>query len=88
MMRYGYDGFFSHMGWLGGGIAMFIGLIVIALVIYWFYTMAHKQQTGYSAPMSNSTYSANAKSILNERYARGEIGDDEYQRKKAELRNS
>jgi putative membrane protein len=88
MMRYGFDNYFSHMGWLGGGIAMFIGLIVIALVIYWLYTMAHNQQTGYSAPMSNSTYSSNAMSILNERYARGEIGDDEYQRKKAELRNS
>lgn len=67
---------------------MLIGLIVIALVIYWLYTTSHKQQTEYSAPTSNSTYSSNAMSILNERYARGEIGDDEYLRKKAELRNS
>lgn len=67
---------------------MFIGLIVIALVIYWFYTMTIKQQTGYSTPPSSSSYSSNAMSILNERYARGEIGDDEYQRRKTELRNS
>lgn len=88
MMRYGFDNFYSHMGWLGGGIAMFIGLIIIGLVIYWLYTTTHKQQSGYHAPIGNSTPSTNAMSILNERYARGDIGDDEYQRKKVELRNS
>jgi putative membrane protein len=88
MMRYGFGNIFDHMGWLGGGIAVFLGLIAIALVIYFLYTAAHRQQSGYSTPTSNSTNSSNAMSILNERYARGEIGDDEYQRKKAELRNS
>lgn len=67
---------------------MFIGLIVIGLVIYWLYTTTQRQQNGYSAPMGYSTHSSSAMSILNERYARGEIGDDEYKRRKAELRNS
>ena len=87
-MRYGFDNFCNRIGWLGGGIAMFIGLIVVGLVIYWLYTAAQKQKNGYSAPMGNQTHSSNAMSILNDRYARGEIGEDEYQRKKAELRNS
>lgn len=87
MMRYGFDNIYSHMGWLGGGIAMFIGLIVIGLVLYWLYTTTQRQQNGYHAPMGNSTHASSAMSILNERYAHGEIGDDEYQRKKAELRN-
>ena len=72
---------------------MFIGLIVIGLLIYWAYVTAHKRQPTFFTPnnasLNNmSTNSGNAMNILNERYARGEIQDDEYQRKKAELRNS
>jgi putative membrane protein len=88
MMRYGFGSLFNHMGWIGGGIAMFIGLVLIALVVYWLYTMAHKQNHSFYSASNNNTDSTNAMSILNERYARGEIGEDEYKRKKFELRNS
>jgi len=67
---------------------MVIGLILIAIVIYWLFTMTQKKQSGVYSPNSNNTTLANAIIILNEQYARGEVGDDEYQHKKAELRNS
>jgi putative membrane protein len=76
------------MGWIEGGIAMLIGLILIAVVIYWLFTKSHMQQLGFHSPNSYNTNSTNAMGILNERYARGEIGDDEYLRKKGELKNS
>jgi putative membrane protein len=92
MMGYGFNGY-NPMGWFGGGILMFIGLIVIGLLIYWVYMSAHKQQPTFFTPnntsVNNTTAnSGNAMNILNDRYARGEIQDDEYQRKKAELRNA
>lgn len=72
---------FGHMWrgshWIFGGLMMvvfwgvIIGLIVLA---------AH----GYSS-RSNTTSQPNALDVLRERYARGEIDDEEYERRKAKL---
>ena len=95
MMRYGFDGFdgfdrFGHMSWIGGGIMMLVGLAVLALLVVGVIALvrgSHMRHGGHQdihAGQSNS--SIQAMNILDERYARGEINDEEYQRKKAELR--
>jgi len=93
MMR---DGFFefgswcSRMGW-GGGIFMMIGgVILLGLLIYGIVLLAgHSQTRQTSQPILNNPVQqdiGNALNILNERYARGELNEEEYARKKTELR--
>ena len=78
MMGYGYG---SSMGWLGMGFGMIINLAFTALIIMaaiWMFKAAFRgghreeKQTG-------------AIEILKERYAKGEITSEEYQRMKKEL---
>ena len=66
---------------------MFIGLILVGLLIYWFYISQHRQQPSFLTPDYISVNSGNALNTLNERYARGEVSDEEYSRIKAKLRN-
>ena len=66
---------------------MFIGLILVGLLIYWFYMSQHRQQPSFFATENMPVNSGNALNILNERYARGEISDEEYMRIKVKLRN-
>ena len=66
---------------------MFIGLILVGLLIYWFYMSQHRQQPSFFTPDNMSPNRGNALNILNERYARGEISDEEYSRIKAKLVN-
>lgn len=78
MMGYGFGG---PLGWFGMGLGMIIHLAFTALVIMaaiWMFKAVFdggrlaKKQTG-------------AVEILKERYARGEITSEEYQRMKKEL---
>lgn len=66
---------------------MFVGLILVALLVYWFYMSQRKQQAPFFTPDNISVNPGNAVHILNERYARGEISDEEYMRIKAKLQN-
>jgi len=66
---------------------MFIGLILVGLLIYWFYISQNRQQPSFFATENMPVNSGNALNILNERYARGEISDEEYMRIKVKLRN-
>ena len=76
------------MGWIGGGSIMFIGLIVIALLVYGFYNMTQKKgQSNSYEPGFGTSDTGKAMRILNERYAHGEIDDEEYKRTKATLNN-
>lgn len=90
MMRYGFwelGGLCRNMGF-GGGIFMMIGgLLLLGLVIYVIVVLAGKSQTNHTVPASTVYQdTGNALNILNERFARGEINEEEYTRKKAELR--
>ena len=90
MMRNGFFEFGSYcsrMGW-GGGIFMMIGgLLLLGLLIYVVVRLAGHNQK--SQPVINNPVQqdiGNALNILNERYARGELNEEEYARKKTELR--
>lgn len=68
---------FGHFG--GGFIGILFWIIVIALIILAFRWLSDSRSSGGT----NSTESA--LDILNKRYARGEIGQQEYERKKREI---
>ena len=73
---YGFD----HGGWMfgGGGFMMLLWwAIPIALVIALIFLLARRAGTG---PAERT-----ALDILKERYARGEIGKDEFEQKKRDL---
>jgi len=91
MMRYEGFGGFGHMGLFGGVIMLFIALAVIGLLIY-LVVLLSRSAKSHSAISSNSVGQIpnpqnlnNALSILSERYARGEVDDEEYARKKEAL---
>lgn len=65
----------------GGGWLMMLGaVILIAIIVYVVYKVTHKAHTQIT-PISES----NAVKILDERYAKGELTDEEYKTKKANL---
>ncbi|HID81113.1 MAG TPA: SHOCT domain-containing protein [Chromatiales bacterium] len=65
--------------WLGGGV-MWLFWIVLIVVVLW----------AVKSAASNENQSTNkqksAQDILKERYARGEIDEDEFERRKRELK--
>ena len=67
-MMYGYD-MFGGMGWLGMAMMMLFWIGVIALVIWGLSTLF---------PRSRATTESDAREIVRQRYARGEISRDEY----------
>ena len=71
---------FWGMGLLGMGINLVIWILLIALIIYLFRKLFG---TGFRKPaFSGRDESLN---ILRERYARGEIDTEEYERRKQDL---
>lgn len=74
---------FGLMGMAGGGIMFMLLLIVLIVVaIVWF----SKNGNHHSPSYTNQPPADRSLEILNERYALGEIDDDEYSKKKLELR--
>jgi len=82
MMGFGYGGWWM---WLGGLLI----LAVTALVIYALVVIIGRSGRSPVRPSyeEQSVNSGNALGILAERFARGEINDEEYQQKKNALRN-
>jgi putative membrane protein len=78
MMGYGFSG---PLGWLGMGLGMIIHLAFVALVIMaviWMFKTVFRG--GYQAEKLTG-----AIEILKQRYAKGEVSSEEYQRMKREL---
>jgi putative membrane protein len=81
--------FFHHMPWFGGGLMMFCGLAIVALLVVGLVALFRRHPAGSNRGADSPGHAADADSalrILNERYARGEINDEEYKTKKAEIR--
>lgn len=66
-------------GMMGGPIMMFLGLALIALVIYLIYKNAHKGK-GHESFSSNA--SDEALDVLKMKFVNGEITEEEYLRKR------
>ena len=71
-------GWSNHMGFMGGGwmMILWIGLLILAIIamIRWVIT-----------PKNNLVVANNAQSILAERYAKGEITQEEFMKMKKQL---
>ena len=72
---HGFGGMGFGMGWW-----WIIGLILVAFIIW-----AIVRSPGQSNNLNNTVNQKSAHDILNERYARGEIDKEEYERKKRNL---
>lgn len=84
-MGYGYGSHWGMMGWDNGGfwpVGMIIWLIIIVAIIAFI-------SWAVSARFSRSRYEGTGMSpaldVLEQRYARGEIGRDEYLQKKNDI---
>jgi len=77
MMGYGY-GYNMMGGWFG---MMIIPIILIGVVIYVIYNQGQKNNG------KDISFKDNSIDILNERFARGEINEEEYNAKKNVLLN-
>ena len=81
MMGYGYSGIFMLIG----------GLVLIGVIVLVVYAVMHTTsvsgRTGYQVPPEAQRESSRrALEILSDRYAKGEISDEEYNQKKSELK--
>jgi len=78
-MMWGYNGF-GFGGGMGIGMLLFWGLIIAAIVLL-ARGFGAKPGAGEPRPRENT-----ALDILNERYARGEIGKAEFEEKRRDLK--
>ncbi|MCL4798899.1 MAG: SHOCT domain-containing protein [Burkholderiales bacterium] len=73
-------GFGGGMGFGGLGMLVFWGLVIVGVVVLarWLFTGS---SSGIAAPVRGKT----ALDILGERYAKGEIGKEEFEQKRRDL---
>jgi putative membrane protein len=77
MMGYGYA---DNM--MGGVFGMVIPIIIIAIVVFAIYKLLQNKNNKNTGTRDNSL------DIINERFARGEINEEEYNSKKNALLNN
>jgi putative membrane protein len=79
-MMGGFDGFGGGMAFGGIGMLLFWGLVIAGVVVLVRWLSSEKS----SGPASRSPEKS-ALDILGERYARGEIGKEEFEQKRRDL---
>ncbi len=72
-----YFGYYPHY-FNGGGLMMIFGVLLVAILVYW----AIKKSSGSAGAAGSS----NAIDLLDEKFALGEISDEEYLKKKKMLK--
>ncbi len=82
MMGFGYGTGWIYM--LIGGL-LIVGLIVLIVFLLVRANSVSGKSGATAPPDANQTDTQRALAILAERYARGEISDEEYQHKKSEI---
>lgn len=78
----------GSMGWLGGLIMMFGGLLfvlLLAALVIWL-VGAGRQAGGYARDRDTAAGRPSPLDIVRERYARGEITREEYERLRDDLK--
>ena len=76
----------GHMtGWAWISMLVFWALIVLGIVFLWRNLSSGKAPRGRNEPEALQDRSDRALEILRERYAKGEIDDEEFQRRKRDL---
>ena len=93
LTRYDMMERFAQHPWAGlliGGICMLIVLAIVIAVVILLVRMNKRSQMGQPGHMMNTPPPAQRKNsaalaLLDERYAKGEIGDEEYNTKKTNL---
>lgn len=87
-MIYGDEGGMWHDGWGGGWMLMAIGMVLVWAVIVTAVVLAVRYLTANrtTPPTSPGQSFIRAEDLLAERYARGELDDEEYRRRLALLR--
>ena len=78
----GFDGFSGGMLFGGLGMLLFWGLVIAGVVLAVRWLVA-----GHSSTSATSADGKPALEILRERYAKGEIDQNEYEQKKRDLRD-
>ncbi|QZL03109.1 SHOCT domain-containing protein [Streptomyces sp. BHT-5-2] len=90
MYWYGHGGGWMWPWMLVGNLLFWIVIIVVAILIFRAFTQRpgphNSGQPGWGTPPPPGSPGPGAEQILGERYARGEIDEDEYQRRLATLR--
>ena len=79
---HGYNGFGMGFGWFG-----LVFIVILIVVVVWVISMVMKNSSMKNR-MNEDSFGNNSKTpleILNERYAKGEIDDEEYERRKSKL---
>ena len=92
-MMDGYGGGYGHMGSYSGfggfgGLESLGGLILLAIVVVaviFLINYLNTNRPSMAAANASTGYSNNAISILNEKFARGEITEEEYKSKKTAI---
>lgn len=80
-----WHGMMGHWGWDGGWGAGMIGMAFWWLLILVAIVLLAKRLFGSRRSSDGTVPSQRALEILKERYARGEIGKEEYEQKKRDL---
>ena len=84
MMGYYFNRGFGMMGFGGGGLMM-IGFLILILIIVGVVVHFRVHNRHYLRH-DDMPSASDAMKILDERYAKGEISDEEYKNKKANMR--
>lgn len=85
-MHYNYGPMFRYGNMFLVWLIPLILLLLIGLALYMIFRKdKNHQQQSPDARKGHTNHAHSALEILNERYARGEIDDDEYQRRKQKL---